>query len=324
MNPDDACRAALDLLGEIARADEPLAAYTTYRVGGAAAVFAVPRSRDDLALVAAALRHTGLPVLVVGRGSNLLVADAGFTGIAVSLAEFADAISISDTDASAVIVTAEAACALPVVARRTVAAGLAGFEWAVGVPGSIGGAVRMNAGGHGADIAECLVEAELFDLRSGAHGWAPAGRLGLRFRGSDIADHQIVVAARLRLHPGDQAASEAMLSDIVKWRREHQPGGQNAGSVFVNPIPGELAAAQLIDQLGLRGYTVGGAHVSEKHANFVQAGDGATADDVLQVMRHVRATVAAESGFELRSEVRLVGFDDLAPHEHHESAGVTW
>jgi UDP-N-acetylmuramate dehydrogenase len=320
--PDDACRAALDLLGDVARADEPLAPYTTYRVGGAAAVFAV--------------RVTALPVLVVGRGSNLLVADAGFRGIAVSLSEFADTISIAepvvaDSEFTAdestrrsVIVTAEAACALPVVARRTVAAGLAGFEWAVGVPGSIGGAVRMNAGGHGADIAGCLVDAELFDLRSAAHDWVVADRLGLRFRGSDIADHQIVLAARLRLHHGDQVASEAMLGDIVKWRREHQPGGQNAGSVFVNPIPGELAAAQLIDRLGLRGYAVGGAHVSDKHANFVQAGSGATAHDVLQVMRHVRATVAAESGFELRSEVRLVGFDDLAPHEHHESAGVTW
>jgi UDP-N-acetylmuramate dehydrogenase len=334
--PDDACRAALDLLGEIARADEPLAPYTTYRVGGSAAVFAVPRSRDDLAVIANALRLTALPVLVVGRGSNLLVADAGFRGIAVSLAEFADTISIAepveaddehahlDSTHRSVIVTAEAACALPVVARRTVAAGLAGFEWAVGVPGSIGGAVRMNAGGHGADIAGCLVEVELFDLRSAAHDWVAADRLGLRFRGSDIADHQIVLAARLRLHHGDQVASEAMLSDIVKWRREHQPGGQNAGSVFVNPIPGELAAAQLIDRLGLRGYAVGGAHVSDKHANFVQAGSGATAQDVLRVMRHVRATVAAEAGFELRSEVRLVGFEDLAPHEHHESAGVTW
>ena len=182
----------------------------------------------------------------------------------------------------------------------------------------------MNAGGHGADIAACLVETELFDLRSAVHGWVAADRLGLRFRGSDIADHQVVLAARLRLHHGDQVASEAMLSDIVKWRREHQPGGQNAGSVFVNPIPGELAAAQLIDRLGLRGYAIGGAHVSDKHANFVQAGDGATADDVLRVMRHVRDTVAAESGFALRSEVRLVGFEHLAAHEHHESAGVNW
>jgi UDP-N-acetylmuramate dehydrogenase len=314
---------ALDLLGHLARADEPLAQYTTYRVGGAAAVFAVPRSRADLQLIAEVLQRTGLPVLVVGRGSNLLVADAGFRGIAISLADFAGGLRI-DPDGTSAVVTAEAACALPVVARRTVAAGLTGFEWAVGVPGSIGGAVRMNAGGHGADIAGTLIDAELFDLRRGAHGWVWADQLGLRFRGSDIADHQVVIAARLRLQHGDQLESEVMLGDIVKWRREHQPGGQNAGSVFVNPIPGELAAAQLIDQLGLRGFSVGGAHVSEKHANFVQAADGATAADVLQVMRHVRATVAAESGFLLRSEVRLAGFDDLEPHELHEAAGVTW
>jgi UDP-N-acetylmuramate dehydrogenase len=320
---DDPCRVALDLLGAIGRADEPLAPYTTYRVGGSAAVFALPRSRADLTAIADALHRTGLPVLVVGRGSNLLVADTGFRGIAISLADFADAVTIEATESSAVV-TAEAACALPVVARRTVAAGLAGFEWAVGVPGSIGGAVRMNAGGHGADIAGCLIDAELFDLRRNAHAWVPSEHLGLRFRGSDVADHQIVIAARLRLQPGDQAASEAMLAGIVKWRRDHQPGGQNAGSVFVNPIPGELAAAELIDGLGLRGYSVGGAHVSEKHANFVQAGEGATATDVLAVMRHVRATVAAESGFRLRSEVRLVGFDNLEPHELHETAGVTW
>ena len=327
MTYDDPCRVALDLLGNLARADEPLAQYTTYRVGGAAAVFVVPRSRADLVLIAEVLRRTGLPVLVVGRGSNLLVADAGFRGIAISLAEFADVLTIDTTtdpaDQSAVV-TAEAACALPVVARRTVAAGLTGFEWAVGVPGSIGGAVRMNAGGHGADIADCLIDAELFDLRNGAHDWVRADRLGLRFRGSDIADDQIVLAARLRLQQGHQRESEAVLTEIVKWRREHQPGGQNAGSVFVNPIPGELAAARLIDQLGLRGFAVGGAHVSEKHANFVQAAAGATAADVLQVMRHVRARVAAESGFLLRSEVRLAGFDDLAPHELHESVGVTW
>jgi UDP-N-acetylmuramate dehydrogenase len=180
----------------------------------------------------------------------------------------------------------------------------------------------MNAGGHGADIAGCLDAAELFDLHTGAHGWLGADRLGLRFRGSDVADHQVVLTARLVLARGDVAASEAMLSDIVKWRRENQPGGQNAGSVFVNPIPGELAAAQLIDRLGLRGFAIGGAFVSDKHANFVQALPGAEAADVLRVMRHVRSRVAAETGFELRSEVRLVGFDDLAPHEYHVAPGV--
>ncbi len=300
------------MLGGFAVADEPLAPHTTYKLGGPAAVFATPRSGDELRQVADATRATGLPVLVVGRGSNLLVADAGFPGIAVSLVALADHVEIEGTR-----VVAGAAVALPVLARRTAALGLTGFEWAVGVPGSIGGAVRMNAGGHGSDMAASLVSARVVDLHSGHDVEVEAARLHLRFRGSDLADHQVVLHATLVLHEGDAVAAEHMLADIVRWRREHQPGGQNAGSVFVNPVPGELAAAQLIDRLGLRGFRIGGACVSEKHANFVQAEHGATAADVRAVMEHVRTEVYEQTGFLLRSEVRLVGFADVEP-DHRE------
>ena len=300
------------MLGGFAVADEPLAPHTTYKLGGPAAVFATPRSGDELRQVADATRATGLPVLVVGRGSNLLVADAGFPGIAVSLVALADHVEIEGTR-----VVAGAAVALPVLARRTAALGLTGFEWAVGVPGSIGGAVRMNAGGHGSDMAASLVSARVVDLHSGHDVEVEAARLHLRFRGSDLADHQVVLHATLVLHEGDAVAAEHMLADIVRWRREHQPGGQNAGSVFVNPVPGELAAAQLIDRLGLRGFRIGGACVSEKHANFVQAEHGAPAADVRAVMEHVRTEVYEQTGFLLRSEVRLVGFADVEP-DHRE------
>ena len=303
---------ALAVLEGFATPDEPLAPHTTYKLGGPAAVFASPRSIDELRLVATAMRVSELPVLVVGRGSNLLVADAGFAGIAVSLAELADHVELAGTD-----VVAGAAVALPVLARRTAAAGLTGFEWAVGVPGSIGGAVRMNAGGHGSDMAASLVSARVLDLHSGHEADIEAPRLHLRFRGSDLADHQVVLQATLSLREGDAATAEATLAEIVRWRREHQPGGQNAGSVFVNPVPGELAAAQLIDGLGLRGFRIGGACVSEKHANFVQAEHGATAADVRAVMEHVRAEVFEQTGFLLRSEVRLVGFADVEP-DHRE------
>jgi UDP-N-acetylmuramate dehydrogenase len=299
----------VDRLKGFARADEPLAPYTTYRVGGNAAVFALPRRLEDLELVAEVAADAELPLVVVGRGSNMLVADAGFGGIAISLAEMSDSIDVEGTE-----VTAAAAVALPVLARRTAAAGLTGFEWAVGVPGSVGGAVRMNAGGHGSDMASSLLGIHLFDLRSGHHGWVPASALNLRFRGSDIADHQVVLDARLALDTGDVAASEAMISEIVRWRREHQPGGQNAGSVFVNPVPGELAAAELIDGLGLRGLRIGSAHVSDKHANFIQCTEGGSAADVRAVIEHVRARVAEATGFRLRSEVRLVGFPDVVDH----------
>jgi UDP-N-acetylmuramate dehydrogenase len=309
-------RQAIDLLAGFSTPDEVLAPHTTYRLGGPAAVFATPRTVDELLKVGEAVVATGLPVLVVGRGSNLLVADAGFPGIAVSLSALADSIHIADTS-----VVAGAAVALPVLSRRTASVGLTGFEWAVGVPGSIGGAVRMNAGGHGSDMAASLVGVHVLDLRRGVSGWIPTERLGLRFRGSDLADHQVVLDATLHLARGDVAASEEAVANIVHWRREHQPGGQNAGSVFVNPKPGELAAAQLIDGLGLRGFRVGGAFVSDKHANFIQAGDGATAADVRAVIDHVRAEVRAHTGFDLRSEVRLVGFPDV-PLDDAE--GVRW
>ncbi|MEP7046043.1 MAG: UDP-N-acetylmuramate dehydrogenase [Ilumatobacteraceae bacterium] len=303
MSIDDRLRSAMDDLGPLGRTNEPLGPLTTYRVGGAAAIFVSPRSMAELHEVADVIAAHDLPVLVVGRGSNLLVADAGFAGVALSLAEWADGIEVTGHD-----VVAGSAVALPVLARRTAAVGLRGFEWAVGVPGSIGGAVRMNAGGHGSDIAACLVRAEVFDLRARDSSWRPAESLGLRFRGSNLVDHEIVLTAHLSLAPGDVAQSEREIAEIVRWRRENQPGGQNAGSVFVNPIPGELSAGELIDRVGLRGFRIGGAFVSDKHANFIQAGDGATAADVKAVIDRVRERVATDTGFELRSEVRLVGF----------------
>ena len=291
------------VLAPIAERKAALAPLTTYRVGGSAAVLVKPRDRDDLERLADVVAATGLPVLVVGRGSNLLVADTGFPGIAISLAELAATHRIEGDQ-----VVAGAAVALPQLARQVVAAGLAGFEWAVGVPGSVGGAVRMNAGGHGGDIATCLVDVDLFDIRLARGGRVDVSRLGLHFRGSELAAHQIVLDARIQLRAGDRLASEQELNEIVRWRREHQPGGQNAGSVFVNPIPGELSAGELIDRCGLRGFVLGSASVSSKHANFIQGSDGGSAADVVALIEHVRRRVADETGFLLRSEVRLIGF----------------
>jgi UDP-N-acetylmuramate dehydrogenase len=298
----------LDRLGVLAEHDAPLAPLTTYRVGGAARALVRARSIGDLRVVADAVRGTGCPVLVVGRGSNLLVADDGFDGVAVVL-EFADHVETTVDDATGTAtVVAGAAVALPVLARQTAAAGLTGLEWAVGVPGSVGGAVRMNAGGHGSDIATSLIEIHRFDLRSGHDGAVSASALGLRFRGSALTDDDVVLSATFQLARGDRAASEDEIASIVRWRRERQPGGQNAGSVFVNPVPGVLAAAQLSEACALRGWRHGTAHVSEKHANFVQADPGGSAADVHCVVEHVRAEVAGRLGVALRSEVRLVGF----------------
>src|SRR4051812_48994913 len=147
--------------------------------------------------------------------------------------------------------------ALPALARRTAAASLTGFEWAVGVPGSVGGAVRMNAGGHGSDMSRCLAHYVFADLRGGPDGEASVDALRSSYRHSSIEPHQVVLLAELQLAPGDRAASEAEIADIVRWRRKHQPGGQNAGSVFTNP-EGD-SAGRLIEAAGLKGHRRGSA-----------------------------------------------------------------
>ncbi|MEY2571726.1 MAG: UDP-N-acetylmuramate dehydrogenase [Acidimicrobiaceae bacterium] len=292
--------AAARLLGDRARRDVPIGPLTTYRVGGPAALALTVEDDADLAAVRDAVRESGVDVLIVGKGSNLLVADAGFDGLAVVLGDGFAPVAI---DASTVV--AGGAAPLPVVARRTVAAGLTGFEWAVGVPGSIGGAVRMNAGGHGSDMAAVLARVRVLDLRRGEDVWMPADSLALGYRRSAIEAHQLVVAAELQLHPGDPVAGEAALAEIVRWRRENQPGGQNAGSVFANPA-GD-AAGRLIDEAGARGLRLGTAKVSPKHANFIIADPGGKADDVVALMAAVRQRVLDESGVLLEVETRLVG-----------------
>lgn len=305
--PTDRVATAFDSLGALAERGVALGPLTTYRVGGPAAVFVRARTRNDLVRVGVAAQASGLAVLPIGRGSNMLIADAGFDGIAVTLVDLADTL---DIDPSGAVVTASAGSSLPVVARKTVAAGLTGFEWAVGVPGSIGGAVRMNAGGHGSDMAGSLIDVTIVDLVASCERTVPASNIGLSFRHSELPESAVVVEARLQLTHGDRRESERMISEIVSWRRANQPGGQNAGSVFVNPVPGEVSAGALIDAAGLRGLRAGSAYVSDKHANFIQVDDGGSADDVHALMQIVRDRVESTSGYVLRSEIRLVGFGE--------------
>jgi UDP-N-acetylmuramate dehydrogenase len=297
----DELEAVAAALGPRVQRQVPLADRTTYRVGGAAALLVAPRDMDDLDAVARALAGTSVPALVVGRGSNLLVADGGFGGVAVVLDDGFDDIDIDDT-----VVHVGAAASLPVVARRTAAAGLAGFEWAVGVPGSMGGAVRMNAGGHGADMAAAVRRVRLFSLRTGEDVEVPSVALDFGYRHSSVADDTVVVSVDLALTRGDRAVSEAVIADIVAWRRANQPGGANAGSVFTNP-PGD-SAGRLIDMAGGKGLRIGTAEVSTKHANFIQADPGGSADDVAAVMDAVVALVRDTTGVELVPETRMVGF----------------
>ena len=301
MTGTDAIREAAAVLGDRARTDAPLGARTTYRVGGRAAILVEAGSVADLEAVAAAVSASGVPVLVVGRGSNLLVADAGFPGIAVALGEAFEWVAIEEAE-----VVAGGATPLPVLARRTAAAGLSGLEWAVGVPGTVGGGVRMNAGGHGSDMAATLVSVRSFDVASGEHATVPAPDLALGYRRSAIEATTVVVEARFSLVRGDPAAALAEIAEVVRWRRAHQPGGHNAGSVFANPA-GDTAG-RLVDEAGCRGLRLGTAQVSTKHANFIQCDEGGSADDVAELMRRVAATVRDATGVVLRPEVTMVGF----------------
>ncbi|HEV7888492.1 MAG TPA: UDP-N-acetylmuramate dehydrogenase [Acidimicrobiales bacterium] len=298
--------AAVAVLGDRAVFDAPVGPLTTYRVGGRAALLFEAADEHDLALARVAVSQSGLPVLVVGKGSNLLVADRGFPGLVVTLGEWFASLDIAGTR-----VRAGGAVSLPVLARRTAAAGLTGLEWAVGVPGSVGGAVRMNAGGHGSDMSRVLRRYSFVDLAGGEDGEFDAERLDYSYRHSTVLPAHVVVGAEFELAAGDRAASEAEIAEIVRWRREHQPGGQNGGSVFTNP-PGD-SAGRLIDQAGLKGLRVGSAHVSPKHANFFQADEGGSADDVWALIQEVQRRVEETTGVRLAPELRLIGFDSADP-----------
>ncbi len=317
-------------LGPLGRRQVPLAPLCTYKVGGAAALFVTIERPEALDEVAAALAAAGarpelqgagpadgssfagasgragdpVPVLVLGRGSNLLVADAGFSGLVVQLGDAFATVVASRADAT---LRLGGAALLPVAARRSAAESLAGFEWAVGVPGSVGGAVRMNAGGHGSDMAASVTSVAVFDLRAGRGlTWGPAD-LDFAYRRSAVAPHQVVLEAVVQLDDGRREESEAEITEIVRWRRAHQPGGQNAGSVFTNP-PGD-SAGRLIDAAGLKGLRVGTAEVSTKHANFIQADPGGSADDVARLITEVRRRIWDHFGVALHCENLLVGFD---------------
>jgi UDP-N-acetylmuramate dehydrogenase len=318
VSSSDRWRSLAAALGDRATLRKPLGPLTTYGVGGPAALYVEIEGPDDLAAVRQALQQHALDggappaVFVLGRGSNLLVADEGFEGIVVHVGAGFASVDLpqpqgASPDAGAAdVVGAGAAVALPVLARRVADAGWSGLSWAVGVPGSVGGAVRMNAGGHGSDMASCLVRYSWVDLCSDAGGTNDVSHLTYGYRSSSVTASQLVVAAELAVVPGSVEEEQAAVSAIVRWRREHQPGGSNAGSVFTNP-EGD-SAGRLIEAAGLKGFRMGTARVSEKHANFIQADKDGRADDVHALMAHVRDVVSEQSGIVLRAEVRLLGF----------------
>ena len=279
-----------------------LSDFSTYRVGGPAALLIEVEEELNFSAILKGLAKFPLPVLIIGNGSNVLISDKGFRGVVLKLGEFFETIEIQDTT-----VKAGAAAKLPVVARETVKFGLSGFEWAVGVPGSVGGAVRMNAGGHGSDMAASLIEVTILNLLNGSLSTVPSSELQLSYRHSCIKSTDLVIDATLKLLSGDRDKSGNLLKEIVKWRRDNQPGGQNSGSVFTNP-EGD-SAGRLIEIAGLKGLRVGSARISEKHANFIQVDEAGSAEDVRKLMSSVIKKVEEIHSITLQVETVLVGFD---------------
>lgn len=278
-----------------------LAERTTLRVGGDAPALVEAGADGDLAVVGAVCQRFGLSCLVVGRGSNLLVPDEGWPGVVVTLGRPYRGVEIEGEE-----VRAGAAEPLPALARTVAGRGLAGFAWATAVPGSLGGAVRMNAGAHGSELADHLVEVELVRLASGRRETWPVDDLGLAYRDSRLPEDAVVVGARLRLERGDASRIRDEMREIREWRREHQPVNEpSCGSVFANP-PGD-AAGRLIETAGGKELAVGGARVSDRHANFIVTRPGARAADVRALIRQVRRQVAEHHGIWLRPEVVVVG-----------------
>ena len=283
------------------RAMVDLGPLTTYKVGGPARWYAEPDGLEDLRSILE-VTPDGVPVTILGRGSNVVIADAGIDGLVIRLGRGFAGIDISpDGD-----VIAGAAAPLPVLARTAAAAGRSGLEFYVGIPGSVGGAVRMNAGGHGSDTAAVLSSAVVFDVRSREVTDRSVDQLGLRYRHSDLTDDDIVLQASYHTGEIDTADAEQVLRDITRWRKEHQPGGTlNAGSVFKNP-PGDSAGA-IIDSLGLKGVGIGPVSVSDVHANWMVATKEATAWDIFLFVQRIRAVVKERSGIDLEPEIRFLG-----------------
>jgi UDP-N-acetylmuramate dehydrogenase len=280
-------------------ANASLAPFTTFRVGGPADVLVEAESEDDLRAVAE-LRG-GLDVAIVGRGSNLLVSDDGFRGIAVRLGR-----SFRDHAADGSNLRLGGAVHLPAAARLTSRLALAGFEFAAEIPATFGGAVRMNAGAHGRSMADVLVSARVVDLSSGDARNVAVDDLGYGYRHSSLGPRDVVTAGVLHLDPGDPDEISTTISEYLRWRREHQPPGRSAGSVFKNPP--DDSAGRLIDGAGGKGMRVGGAEVSERHANFIVADPaGATSTDVWTLIVRLRELVRGYAGVVLEPEVRFLG-----------------
>jgi UDP-N-acetylmuramate dehydrogenase len=300
--------------GERVRFDEPLAPYTTYRIGGPADALVEPRSIDDVVQALGIAREAEVAWLAVGLGSNVLVSDRGFRGIVLRIGK-----SLADVQPDGPRWWLGGGVPTPRLARRSAAAGLAGVHRLVGVPGTVGGGVYMNAGAHGQEFGQVVRQVDVVTAAGEVERW-PAARIPWRYRSAGLAD-VVVVGAVLELQPDDPRRLRQEQAELLRRRKAGTPFNEPCcGSVFRNPAAprtggereggtegGGRTAGQLIDAAGLKGFRVGGAEVSPLHANYIVNRGGATARDVLSVIAAVRARVATEFGVELELEVKTIG-----------------
>ena len=313
--PVDAVRVGTEIqrrLGIRTSRDEPLARFTTMRVGGPADLYAAPVNPFELRGLVRLARGRDVPYTLLGRGSNVVIADAGVRGLLIHVR--AQGYEIADDR-----LVADAGLPMAKAATATAEAGLSGLEFGLAIPGNVGGAVWANAGAHDSDVAAILESALILEADGTQASLGPAA-LGLAYRESRFRHASpdgpaaVILGATFRLVPVDLAAIRARLDEIRRWRQAHQPLGiPSAGSVFRNPPAGQSAGA-LIDRCGLKGHRIGGAVVSEKHANWILNDQRGSAADVRTLGELVRATVARETGVALAFEIQFLG-DWSAWHE---------
>jgi len=280
--------------------NEPLARYNTWRIGGPARYLAMPADSEDVVRALELAHDRGLPWVILGLGSNVLVKDGGFPGVVIRMGKGLDRFEMKG--ATAIV---GGGMPTPILARRTAEAGFVGVERFIGIPGTVGGGIYMNAGCHGAEFAEIVTEVTLMDPK-GKVKQLSRKQISFKYRSSNIEG--IVLEAKLGLGEESPAKLKELQSKLLRWRKAGTPFDQPCcGSTFTNPPGGTKTAGMLIDECGLKSFTIGGAQVSTLHANYIINKGTATASDVLKVIDHVRKTVAKKTGITLELECKIIG-----------------
>ncbi len=286
---------------EQVRQEEPMSAHTTFRIGGPAKIFVSPGSEEELKSLADLLRKKKIPWFILGKGSNVLVSDKGFDGVVIQIGK-----GLGNICARGNTLDADAGVLLSRIAKKALEAGLTGLEFAAGIPGTVGGAVVMNAGAYGSEMKDVLTKVRVL-TEEGSIKEISADRLELGYRTSSVLKNGwIVLGARFCLKQGDPKQIQARIEELAKLRRSKQPlEYPSAGSTFKRPEG--FFAGKLIQDAGLKGFQVGGAQVSEKHSGFVINRDHATAQDVIQLCGQVSETVRKQFGVKLELEIKCLG-----------------